>query len=328
MKKHSKSKHSVAVIISEGLGLFEFGIATEVFGLERPEFDFPWYEFEVVCASKKSIKTTGGVHISAARGLCHLKHVDTIIIPSWSSTAPQNDKVIKAIKDAANRNVRFLSICSGVFLLAAAGLLTGKKVTTHWKHVARLNFLYPEIDVEEDALYIDNGNITCSAGSSAGIDACMHLVRRDFGTAIANEVARRLVSHPHRDGGQKQFIPSPVEVRQKHTISASMEWALKRIPKKIRLKDMASQVHMSERTFLRRFRETTGSTPMEWLQRMRIHKAQELLENTNDSLSSVAENSGYQSIETFRVAFKRVTGLSASAYRSRFKVPAINQSAL
>lgn len=321
MKQLITPKHSVAVLISEGLGLFEFGIATEVFGLDRSEFDFPWYEFEVVYASKKVVTATGGVQVSAKFGLDYLKNVDTIIIPSWSSTAPTSTEVIQAIHDAANRNVRLLSICSGVFLLAAAGLLQGKKATTHWRHIAQLRSLYPNVEIEEDALYIDHGNIICSAGSSAGIDACMHLVRRDFGTAVANDVARRLVSHPHRVGGQSQFIPSPIEVKEKHNISEVMEWVLKRISKKVTVKEMASKIHMSERTFLRRFRETTGCTPLEWLQRMRIYKAQELLENTNKSLVSIADKSGYQSIETFRVAFKRVTGLTAGEYRSRFNAP-------
>lgn len=322
MTNNLPSKHSVAVLISEGLGLFEFGIATEVFGLARPEFDFPWYDFNVVCAASNSVTATGGVTITADYGLDYLDHVDTIIIPSWQHARnPETTAVTAALRAAAARNTRFLSICSGAFLLAEAGLLDGKRATTHWKHIDNFSALYPAIDIEEDSLYVDQGNIICSAGSSAGIDACMHLVRRDYGAVIANQVARRLVSHPHRIGGQKQFIPSPIQVRDKHTISMAMEWALERLSQKISVVDMASQVHMSERTFLRHFRDTTGSTPMEWLQRMRISHAQELLENSNNTVTSISEKSGYQSIETFRVAFKRVTGLSVSAYKSRFRVP-------
>lgn len=321
-----QSKHSVAVLISEGLGLFEFGIATEVFGLARPEFDFPWYDFKVVCAASKSVSATGGIKVSADYGLDYLEQVDTIIIPSWSHTANPRagevtPQVITALRAAATRNTRFLSICSGAFLLAEAGLLDGKKASTHWKHLDKFSQLYPAIELEEDALYVDQGNIICSAGSSAGIDACMHLIRRDYGTAVANQVARRLVSHPHRSGGQKQFIPSPIEVRDQHTISKAMEWALARMSRKITVADMAAQVHMSERTFLRHFRETTATTPMEWLQRMRISHAQELLENSNHTLTSISEKTGYQSTDTFRLAFKRVTGLSVSAYKSSFRVP-------
>ena len=318
MQKSKNAQHSVAVVISEGLGLFEFGIATEVFGLNRPEFTFPWYEFNVVSATTKTVTATGGVTVSANEKLEALTRVDTIIIPSWNSDITPSDELINALHSANKRKARLLSICSGVFLFAAAGLLDNKKVTTHWRHVERLKTLYPKIDVSENDLYVDLGNIICSAGSAAGIDACMHLVRRDFGIAIANDVARRLVAHPHRSGGQKQFIPTPIAVRENHNVSTAMEWALEHISQKISVKEMAQQVHMSERTFLRRFRENAGCTPKEWLQRMRISKAQALIETTNKPLNLVAEQTGYQSIEAFRLAFKRQTGLSASAYRSRF----------
>jgi len=322
MIQKTTAKHSVAVLISDGLGLFEFGIATEIFGLARPEFDFPWYDFSVVCTSAKQVTATGGVQVSASKSLDHLKHVDTIIIPSWNTNSPTPpERLIDAINTAANNNTRLLSICSGVFLLAAAGLLEGKKVTTHWKHINKLTRLFPNIEVTEDALYIDHGNIICSAGSSAGIDACMHLVRRDFGTAIANDVARRLVSHPHRTGGQKQFIPKPVQERKNNTISMAMQWATERLSEQIGVAEMAEYVHMSERTFFRHFRATVESTPAQWLQHTRIANAQALLENTNDSMTSIAEQSGYHSMETFRIAFKRVTGLSASAYKSNFNAP-------
>lgn len=314
------SPHSVAVLISDGLGTFEFGIAVEIFGLDRPEFDFPWYEFSVVNTQNSEVHACGGIRIASDAMLSSLKQVDTIIIPSWRSVIDDNAlEVIKAIQHASKRGTRFLSICSGVFLLAAAGLLNGKKATSHWKHIPKLKALYPEIDIQEDTLYVDQGDIICSAGSAAGIDACLHLVRKDFGTKIANDVARRLVAHPHRDGGQAQFIPQPIAKIERHTMSESMDWALAQIPKKVTVKDMANHAHMSERTFLRRFREAVGNTPIEWLQRSRVYKAQELLETTQASLDDVAQASGYQSSETFRVAFKKMAGVSPGIYRSRFQ---------
>ncbi len=312
--------HSVAVLISDGLGTFEFGIAVEVFGLARPEFDFPWYDFKVVNTQGMAVRATGGVCITADSGLEALEHVDTIVVPSWRSVVDDDAKeVIKAVQKASQRGARFLSICSGVFLLASAGLLDGKKATSHWRHIPKLKSLYPKIEVEEDTLYVDQGSIICSAGSAAGIDACLHLVRKDFGAKIANDVARRLVAHPHRDGGQAQFIPNPIEKNERHAISESMDWALARITEKVSVKNMAEHAHMSERTFLRRFRDAVGNTPMEWLQRNRVFKAQELLENTQYSMEKVAEKAGYQSSETFRVAFKRLAGVSPGVYRSRFQ---------
>lgn len=319
-KPNHQFAHSVAVIISDGLGTFEFGIAVEVFGLSRPEFNFPWYDFKVVNTQKLPVQATGGVRISADAGLTALRKVDTIVIPSWrNSVDDESEAVIREIQKAAKRGVRFLSICSGVFLLAFAGVLDGKKATTHWKHIPRLKALFPQINVEDDALYIDQGNVICSAGSSAGIDACLHLVRKDFGAKVANDVARRLVAHPHRDGGQVQFIPNPVQHTERHGISQSMDWALANMADKITVRDMAAHAFMSERTFLRRFREASGNTPLEWLQKNRVIKAQELLENTQQSMEKVAAEAGYQSSETFRVAFKRVVGIAPGTYRSRFQ---------
>lgn len=316
----TKARHSVAVLIRDGLGTFEFGIAVEVFGLHRPEFDFPWYDFKVINTQNTDVNAIGGIQIKAAAGLNELSRADTIVIPSWPSDNDEDSmEVVHAIQSAAKRGARFLSICSGVFLLASAGLLNGKTATSHWKHIPKLKASYPKIEIEEDTLYVDQGDIICSAGSAAGIDACLHLVRKDFGTKIANDVARRLVAHPHRDGGQAQFIPNPVEKIERNAISESIDWALARISKKITVKDMAANAHMSERTFLRRFRDAVGTTPMVWLQRSRVSKAQELLENTGFTLEQISEHSGYQSNETFRSAFKKVAGVSPGVYRARFR---------
>ena len=316
--------HKVAVVIYDGLCTFEFGIAVEIFGLKREEFDFPWYDFHVVSAEKKKVRATGGVTVEADGGIENLSDFDTIIIPGWRDPLERPpEKFLKALRGAVGSGSRVLSICSGVFVLAAAGLLDNKPATTHWRYGEVLKTQYPQISIIDDVLYVDEGNIITSAGSAAGVDACLHLVRCDFGSSVANDVARRMVMPPHRDGGQAQFVPKPV-LRPEHTsMSGIMEWARMRLQEPLDLKIMAKQAMMSERTFLRRFRQSVGITPMVWLRRERISMAQELLETSQVSLDQIAEQSGYFSLESFRAAFKKVTGTSPAAYRKRFCVMAV-----
>jgi AraC family transcriptional regulator, transcriptional activator FtrA len=220
---------------------------------------------------------------------------------------------------ADKRGARILSICSGVFMLAAAGLLKGKRATTHWRHMPDLKTLYPDIQIEDDVLYVDQGNIITSAGSAAGIDACLYIVRKDFGAKIANIVARRLVMAPHRDGGQAQYVEAPVHQRAGRSMSELLDWARAHLEQALDVSALAKQAAMSERTFLRRFQESVGVTPAAWLQRERLFRAQSLLEAGAMSLDDVASQCGFVSPETFRAAFKRVLGTSPAAYRSRLK---------
>jgi AraC family transcriptional regulator, transcriptional activator FtrA len=319
-KASTPSPGLVTVLAYDGLCTFEFGIAVEVFGLPRPEFDFPWYEFAVVAAEGRRSKATGGIVVEASASLAALESAKTIIVPGWRDrTERPPERLLKAISKASGRGARCLSICSGVFVLAAAGLLGGKRATTHWRHIPDLKCLYPDVRVEEDVLYVDEGNVITSAGSAAGIDACLHLVRRDFGSRIANSVARRLVMPPHRDGGQAQYVAAPVQELPGRTISEVMEWARRRLVEPLQIGRLAAHAAMSERTFLRRFQDGVGMTPMAWLQRERMFHARELLEASDQALGHIAEQCGYQSLETFRVAFKRVVGTSPAAYRSRFR---------
>ncbi|MFM9941076.1 MAG: transcriptional regulator FtrA [Hyphomicrobiaceae bacterium] len=309
----------VAVLAYDGLCTFEFGIAVEVFGLPRPEFDFPWYEFAVVSAEGRRSRAMGGIVVEASAGLNALAAARTIIIPGWRDRTERPPvRLLDAIAHAAQRGARCVSICSGVFVLAAAGLLTGKRATTHWRHMPDLKRQYPDILVEEDVLYVDEGNVITSAGSAAGIDACLHLVRRDFGAKIANIVARRMVMPPHRDGGQAQYVIAPVQERPGRTISATLDWARKRLADPVDVGALAEHAAMSERTFLRRFHDSMAMTPTAWLQRERMFRAQELLETSAASLDAISAQCGYQSLETFRVAFKRVVGTTPAAYRARF----------
>jgi AraC family transcriptional regulator, transcriptional activator FtrA len=309
----------VAALTYDGLCTFEFGIAVEVFGLPRPEFDFPWYEFCAVSAERRRSRAIGGIVIETTTGLDAMEYARTIIIPGWRDRIERPpERLLQAIVRASNRGARCLSICSGVFVLAAAGLLDGKRATTHWRHMPDLKRMYPEIDLEEDVLYVDDGNVITSAGSSAGIDACLHLVRRDLGSKVANSVARRLVMPPHRDGGQSQSIAAPVQERPGR-MGAAMDWARKSLAKPLDVKTFAKRAAMSERTFQRRFRESVGLSPTDWLQRERMYRARELLEARDDALQAIAEQCGYRSLETFRAAFRRVVGASPSAYRARFR---------
>lgn len=319
-KRQSTAPGLVAVVAYDGLCTFEFGIAIEVFGLPRPEFEFPWYQFAVVAAEGWRSRAMGGIVVEATGGLELLATARTIIIPGWRDrTERPPERLLTAISQASARGARCLTICSGVFVLAAAGLLDGKRATTHWRHIPDLKRLYPDIDVEEDTLYVDEGNVITSAGSAAGIDACLHLVRRDFGSKVANSVARRLVMPPHRDGGQAQYVAAPVQERPGKTIGEVMDWARSKLSEPIEIGAMAKHAAMSERTFLRRFQESTGLSPNVWLQRERMFRARELLEASTLALADVSDQCGYESLETFRVAFKRVVGTSPAAYRARFR---------
>ncbi|MCK9818428.1 MAG: transcriptional regulator FtrA [Candidatus Pseudomonas colombiensis] len=309
----------VAILAYDGLCTFEFGIAVEIFGLPRPEFDFPWYRHCIVAVDSGPMRATGGIQVLADGGLDLLEQAQTIIIPGWRSRSePLPPLLIEALQRAHQRGARLLSICSGVFALAASGLLDGLGATTHWRYTDELAERFPKIRVDPDVLYVDSGQLITSAGSAAGIDACLHLVARDFGTAVANSVARRLVMSPQRTGGQAQFIPTPVGRTPRNDLSRVMQWAREHLHEPLEVRDLAGQALMSERTFLRRFSDATGATPKAWLQHERLARARELLESGTDTTEHIAQRCGYRSVESFRVAFRSVVGLPPSAYRERF----------
>lgn len=308
----------VVVLVYDELALFEFGIAAELFGLPRSELGVQWYDFKIANVGDSPCSALGGVHITTRNGLACLRMARTIVVPGWGVTRQPSPALISALKAAYDRGARFLSICSGAFLLARAGLLDGKRATTHWRYTDSLQAQFPKIEMIPDVLYVDEGQIITSAGSAAGIDAGLHLIRRDFGTAVANQVARRLVVTPHRSGGQKQFIPAPIYAGTNKKFDAVLEWALERLHQPLTLRALATRAAMSERNFLRRFAETTGTTPKAWLQQMRIGRARELIESGELSFDQIAEQCGFLSLETFRSAFRREVGVSPSNYRQRF----------
>ncbi len=309
----------VAILAYDGLCTFEFGIAVEIFGLPRPEFDFPWYQHRIVAVEPRPMRAMGGFQVLADGGLEQLASARTIIVPGWRSRSERPpEALLEALREAHARGARIVSICSGVFVLAAAGLLDGLRATTHWRYAEELAERFPTIVVDPDVLYVDAGQLISSAGSAAGIDACLHLIARDFGTQVANTVARRLVTPPQRTGGQAQFIPAPFSQTPRNDLSKVMHWARERLHEPLSVDQLAGRAAMSARTFLRRFSEATGMSPKSWLQHERLARARELLENSELGHESIAELCGYRSVESFRVAFRGNVGLPPSVYRERF----------
>lgn len=309
----------VAILAYDGLCTFEFGIAIEIFALPRPEFDFAWYEHCVVAVDQGPMRALGGIAVTANAGYEALGKARTIIIPGWRDRdEPPPQALQDALRKAHARGARLLSICSGVFVLAAAGLLDGMRATTHWRYCDELATRFPAIEVDSAVLYVDSGQVITSAGSAAGIDACLHLVERDFGAHASNTVARRLVMAPLRSGGQAQFIPAPVAKASRHDLAQVLDWAREHLSEPLTIREMAAKALMSERTFLRRFSEATGMTPKGWLQHARMTQARSLLESTVLNTEQIAERCGFASVESFRVAFRKAVGLAPSLYRDGF----------
>jgi AraC family transcriptional regulator, transcriptional activator FtrA len=319
---------NVVAVAYDGLCAFEFGMATELFGLARPELNVGWYKYRVVAASPEPIRGLGGITISASSDLRHIRRAGTIVLPGWTDkdVAPPQP-LLDAICSAYRHGARIMSICSGVYVLAATGLLDGLSATTHWRYTDHLAAMYPQIDVRPNVLYVDSGQVLTSAGSAAGLDLGLHLIRRDYGSAVAAEVARRLVIAPQREGGQAQYIRhSRVEIGvDAQGLAPALIWAQTHISESIMVATLAQQVNMSTRTFARRFMEEMGTSPLAWVLTQRLHLAQQLLETTNLSLLEVAVNSGFSSVETMRHHFRRELDTSPSRYRSLFASTGENQ---
>ncbi len=319
----------VAALVYDGMGAFEFAIVAEVFALPRPELTVDWYRFSACAFAPGPAWATGGVRIVAGAGLAAMRRAGTIVVPGWRDPEePPPAALLSALRRAHARGARLLSICSGVFVLAAAGLLDGKRATTHWRYADALARLYPRVRAEPDVLYVDEGDIATSAGSAAGIDLCLHVVRGDYGAEVANSVARRLVVPPHRDGGQAQYVREPLRCDASAGLAAVLDWAAGRIHTPLTIGDLARRAKMSPRTFARRFLSETGTTPHRWLTHQRLVAAQRRLETTRDAVDRVAENAGFETAETLRHHFRRAFGTTPTAYRKRFADPERGPAAL
>ncbi|CRK62084.1 Transcriptional regulator containing an amidase domain and an AraC-type DNA-binding HTH domain [Alloactinosynnema sp. L-07] len=332
----------MSVLAYPGMSVFELGIVTEVFGLPRPELDVDWYRL-TVCAERGAVPVIGGAVLNSAFGLDDLAAADTVIIPGVADVRGHcSPGLLDALRQAHKRGARLVSICSGAFALAEAGLLDGRRAATHWRYAELLAARFPEVMVDADVLYVDEddevldnrvgqesfsdlgerpvvGRVLTSAGSAAGLDLCVHIVRRDFGAAVANAIARRLVVPPHREGGQAQFIESPVAAPEDDAVTASMAWAMANLTEPITVAGLASRAHLSTRSYLRRFKDSSGTSPIRWLIAQRVQASLPLLETSDLAVAEIAAAVGFDSPVTYRHHFTRSLRTSPSAYRKAFR---------
>lgn len=308
---------TVALAATDAMLHFELAMACEVFVRDPSGLADPWYDL-VVCGPGPV--RIGRFQLEPDDGLARLAHADTVIIPAVGDVdAAVPTDLLDAVRAAHEAGARMVSLCTGAFVLAAAGVLDGLRATTHWAHTEALAARYPRVTVDPDVLYVDNGTVLASAGKAAAIDLCLHLIRRDHGTTVANAVARRLVVPPHRAGGQAQFVTTPVPARDDHPLAGLFPWAMERLDRPLTVEDLARQANMSSRNLARLFRSTTGTTPLQWLSTQRIRRAQELLEKTDQSIDAIARAAGLGTATTLRRHFSRTLGVPPDAYRRTFR---------
>lgn len=313
------SRHRVVALAYDGLCTFEFGVAVEIFGLPRPEMGERWYRFAVAAVDEGELRATGGIRLMTDGGMALLGEADTIVVPGWRGIdSPVPPALCEALVAAHARGCRIISICSGVFVLAAAGLLNGRQATTHWRYTDQLRARFPLIEVIDDVLYVGAGGVMTSAGSAAGIDLCLHLVREDFGIDAANLVARRLVVSPHRDGGQAQQVVRPVaKARESQRLGLLFDFLHQNLAASHTVASLAERAGMGSRTFLRRFEEATGKTPARWLLDERLLRAAQHLTHSRLSVEQIAELCGFANTSTLRHHFRQQFALSPLQYRKR-----------
>jgi AraC family transcriptional activator FtrA len=308
---------SVAIAATDGMLHFELAIAFEVFGSAPDAVPGPWYDV-AVCGTRTV--RAGHFMIEPDHGLDRLAQAETVIVPAVVDVdqAPPGD-LVEAVRAAHRAGARVASLCTGAFVLAAAGLLDGRRATTHWAHAQDLATRYPRVTVDPSVLYVDEGTVLTSAGKAAAMDLSLHMVRRDHGSAIANVVARRLVVPPHRPGGQAQYVATPVPARDGHALADLLPWIVQRLDQPLTVEDLARQANMSSRHLARNFNAVTGTTPLQWLLTQRIGRARELLESTDDGIDTVASAAGMGTAATLRRHFQRAVGVAPDAYRRTFR---------
>ncbi|MFC7531874.1 helix-turn-helix domain-containing protein [Actinoplanes sp. GCM10030250] len=308
---------SVALAVTDGTPLFELALACEVFGVDR-DLAEPWYDFTV--CGEDDARVGGWLRAGIKDGLDVLAGADTVIVPSVGDIAgPQPPALVEAVRAAHEAGARVASLCTGAFVLAEAGLLDGRRATTHWAHTELLHERFPGLYVDPDVLYIDEGSVLTSAGKAAGLDLCLHLVRLDHGAAVANALARSLVVPPHREGGQAQFIPAAVTHGRNHALAGLLPWVLDRLDQPLTVREMARQAGMSSRNLARHFTAVTGTTPLRWLLTQRVRRAQELLETSDLSVEQVAARTGMGTATTLRRHFSSRVGVPPESYRRTFR---------
>lgn len=311
---------TIACLIGPGFSPFEFGLACEAFGLDRSDDGIDPFDFRVVTADPGVVPSSMGFSVNVTDDLGFADAADLVVVcpvprETWGHV---DERVIGVLRRAVDRGAWLLTVCSGAFVAAAAGVLDGLRATTHWRYAATMARMYPLIDIDPDVLYVQDGRIITSAGTAAGIDACLHLLRLELGAEAANTIARRMVVAPQRDGGQAQFIATPLPHPASGSLAPVTDWMLANLREDLTVERLAARAHMSARTFARRFRADHGTTPAAWLARQRILHAQRLLEQTDLGLDRIARECGFGSAAVLRQNFARSLGLTPTAYRARF----------
>ncbi|MDO3399871.1 helix-turn-helix domain-containing protein [Mycolicibacterium neoaurum] len=309
---------SVSVLVLDGLAIFEFGVICEVFGIDRSADGVPNFDFKV-CGPRagEPVRTSVGATLTPDHGLDDLIGADLVAIPAIAGS-DYLPEALAAVRRAVESGSTVLTVCSGAFLAGAAGLLDGRPCTTHWMHADDLAAANPTARVDRNVLFVDDGNLITSAGTAAGIDACLHLVRRELGAEVTNKIARRMVVPPQRDGGQRQYIDQPIPVRYSEGFAPQLDWMLANLDKQHTVAALAARANMSARTFARRFVEETGRTPMQWITDQRVLYARRLLEETDLDIDRVADRCGFGTATLLRHHFRRIIGVTPSDYRRRF----------
>ncbi|MCF3133555.1 helix-turn-helix domain-containing protein [Streptomyces olivochromogenes] len=315
---------NVATVLLDGVHPFELGVVCEVFGLDRSDEGLPVYDFAVVSAEGPALGThVGGLTVSTPYGLDRLEEADLIAVPASDANVGRDypPELLAALRRAVDRGARVLSVCSGVFVLGAAGLLDGRRCAAHWRHAEALARRFPRTRVEPDVLYVDEDPVITSAGTAAGIDACLHIVRKEQGPEVANKIARRMVVPPHRDGGQAQYIERPLPRDSCDTVGEVLVWMERHLDEEVTVEQLAARAFMAPRTFARRFQQETGTTPYRWILRQRVLLAQELLEGTDETMDAIAARTGFGTAAALRHQFVRALDTTPNAYRRAFRGP-------
>ncbi|AKU15078.1 GlxA family transcriptional regulator [Luteipulveratus mongoliensis] len=311
----------IALALSDGVPLFELAAPCTIFGTGKPPEAKDWYEFRV-CSPRRA-KVDRWFTASTPHTYDDLITADTVIVPACHDRDHRPPvRLVEAVREAYDRGARVMSICTGAFVLAEAGLLDGRTATTHWMHAAKLAARFPAVTVDPDVLYVDEGRVLTSAGKASGMDLCLHVVRRDHGATVANAVARRMVTAPHREGGQRQYVTPTVPRSSYDDLSPVMDWALAHLDEPITVEDLAAQAHLGTRTLNRHFHARVGTNPLHWLQAQRMQRAQELLEQTQDSIDVIARRSGFGTAPVLRRQFRRTLDTTPDAYRRTFNARA------
>ncbi|GAB3859221.1 helix-turn-helix domain-containing protein [Nocardioides maradonensis] len=309
---------NVAVLAFEGVAPFELGVLCEAFGIDRTADGVPAIDFAVCSHTQEPMRTSMGFSIQVDADLGRVAEADLVAVPAIPKGGLPPEPVITALQEAAERGARLLSVCSGAFTLGAAGLLDGLECTTHWMYTEELQRRFPLARVVPEVLYVDAGQVVTSAGTAAGLDACLHIWRQEHGAAVASTIARRAVVPPHRDGGQAQYIARAVPDCDADTLGPLLTWIVENLREDHSVEALAKRALMSPRTFARRFRDETGSTPHSWITRQRVAAAEELLERSDASVDRIASEVGFGNAATLRHHFSRVRGVSPQAYRRQF----------